>query len=576
MRGVSGGPRKCRTRQDVSVWRPPDGMVEHVECFQPELEHVAFLITQVELLMHCHSFPASQCGLFYLLVKWLESDAVVFLSQVSGKSLNVTERLVTSPYTVSSTSNIVSLKALMRETSLEPAQSLTLQQKFAALEAVLHSDTFARADQLKNFLKYVCEMEMAGRGHELTEYLIGIEALGRPASYSPGDDSAVRTRAFALRKKLQEFYEHEQPNAVLRIELLKGSYCPHFVESHPHQNGNSNGTSAEQLAAQLVSSPTEREESPPVEATRLREWKRSWLLPFSAGVVFTALLAGMLYWWKVKPVSNAATRNPAPILAEAWGPLLTPNADVLLCVANPTSFSVHPGAISPTTITTPFNFPGALPMPQQLYTLYSKHYPDVAPPSLTITRNATYWGDVLGALTALKILSAVGISPQIFPEIAITMPMLRRRNVILFGAPDYSSAVARFQENCPLRVNYLDAIVGPATPATPAVSYALKLGQQQRLMQVFGLITVLPGESLANQQTRILIFSGVNSAGTQAAAEFFSSPERLFELKTELKKAGYDTFPAAYQVVVRADTDDSILRNFHYEAFRPIPASAGR
>ena len=154
------------------------------------------------------------------------------------------------------------------------------------------------------------------------------------------------------------------------------------------------------------------------------------------------------------------------------------------------------------------------------------------------------------------------------------MPMLRRRNVILFGAPDYSSAVARFQENCPLRVNYLDAIVSPATPATPAARYALTLGQQQRLTQVYGLITVLPGESSGNQQNRIMIFSGVNSAGAQAAAEFFSSPEQLLELKKELKKAGHDTFPPAYQVVVRAETDDSILRNFRYETYRIIPPSA--
>jgi hypothetical protein len=467
----------------------------------------------------------------------------------------------------------------MRETSLETNQSLTNEQKCAALGAVLHSDTFARADQLKNFLKYVCEMEMAGRGHELTEYLIGIEALGRPASYSPGDDSAVRTRAFALRKKLQEFYEHEQPDAALRIELLKGSYCPHFVESQPHQKANGNGTSAEPLATQLVTSPTANEELLLAETTSQREWKGwkgSWLLPFSAGVVLTALLGGGLYWWLgAKSVSNAATHNPVPILAEAWGPLLAPNADVLLCVANPTSFSVHPSALSPTTLTTPFNYPGALPMPQQLYTFYSKYYPDVANPSLTITRNATYWGDVLGALTALKILNTTGVSPQIFPEIAITMPMLRRRNVILFGAPDYSSAVARFQEKCPLRVNYLDAIVGPASGQTPAVSYALKLGQQQRLTQVFGLITVLPGESSPNHQNRILIFSGVNSAGAQAASEFFSSPEHLLELKTELKKAGHDTFPPAYQVVVRAETDDSIMLNFRYETYRVISTPAG-
>jgi hypothetical protein len=465
----------------------------------------------------------------------------------------------------------------MRETLHETSQSLTSEQKRAALEAALHSQTFARADQLKSFLKYVCEMEMAGRGHELTEYLIGIEALGRPSNYSPGDDSAVRTRAFALRKKLQEFYEHEQPDAPLRIELLKGSYCPHFVESQPRQKANGEGAPAERLAQQLVPSPTAHEELVPANTTSRREWKRSWLLPFGAGIVFTALLAGMLFWrLGAKPVSNATSHNPAPILAEAWGPMLAPGADVLLCVANPTSFSVHPSAFSPATTTPPFNYPGAVPMPRQLYELYNTRPPAPANPTLTITRNGAYWGDVLGALTAFKILNAAGVSPQIVPEIVITMPMLRRRNVILFGAPDYSSAVARYQENCPLRVNFLDAIAGPATPTTPAARYALKLGRQQRLTQVFGLITALPGESSGDRQNRILIFSGVNSAGAQAAAEFFSSPERLLALKKELKKAGHDTFPPAYQVVVRVETEDSILLNFHYETYRIIPPSASQ
>jgi hypothetical protein len=441
----------------------------------------------------------------------------------------------------------------MREMSLETSRSPTNEQKHAALEAVLHSQTFARADQLKCFLKYVCEMEMAGHGHELTEYLIGTEALGRPASYSPGDDSAVRTRAFALRKKLQELYEHEQPDAALRIELLKGSYCPHFVENQP-------------LAPQLLSSPAAQEEE-------WKGWKRSQLLAFSAGVVVTALLAGMLYWgMRAKAVSNNVSHSPAPIMTEAWGPLLASNADVLLCVANPPAFSVLPGPFSSPPPEAPLT--GERPLPRQLYDLYATRYPATANLSLTVTTNATYWGDVLGALTASKTLNAAGVSPQMFPEMVTTMPTLRRRNVILLGAPAYSPAVARLLEKSPLQVNYLDAIVGPATEQSPAARYALKRDQRQRLTQVFGLITVLPGESSANQQTRILIFSGVNSAGAQAAAEFFSSPEHLLELKKELNKAGHDTFPPAYQVVVRADTDDSILLKFYYETFRIIPPSA--
>lgn len=461
----------------------------------------------------------------------------------------------------------------MRDTPLKISQSLTSEQKRSVLETILHSQTFSRADQLKCFLKYVCEMEMAGRGQELTEYLIGIEALGRPANYSPGDDSAVRTRAFALRKKLQEFYEHEQPSAALRIELPKGSYCPHFVEGQPHQKANDAGPSADQPAPQLVHLPTAHGELLPTERTGLREWKRSWLLPFTAGVAVTALLAGTLYWgMRARPVSNDVSHGPMPIMTEAWGPLLAPNADVLLCVANPPAFSVLPGPFSPPPPEAPLT--GERPLPQDLYELYATRYPAKANLSLTVTTNAAYWGDVLGALTAFKALNAAGVSPQMFPEMVTTMPTLRRRNVILVGAPAYSPAVGRFLEKCPLHVNYLDAIVGPATEQSPAARYALKRDPRQRLTQVFGLITVLPGESSANQQTRILIFSGVNSAGAEAAAEFFSSPEHLLELKNELKKAGHDTFPPAYQVVVRAETDDSILLNFRYETCRTIPPSA--
>jgi hypothetical protein len=463
----------------------------------------------------------------------------------------------------------------MSGTALETGQSLTSEQKRAALESVLHSQTFARTDQLKCFLKYVCEMEMAGRGHELTEYLIGIEALGRPASYSPGDDSAVRTRAFALRKKLQEFYEHEQPDAALRVELLKGSYCPHFIGSQPDQKANGDGALPEPPAPQLVPSPAAHKELLATETTGQGERKRGWLLSFGAGVMAAALLAGGMYWGLgARPISNTVSHSPAPILAEAWGPLLQPNADVVLCVANPPSFSVRRGSSLPATSSTPLTDPDERPMPPQLYELYARRYAATTNLNLAITTNATYWGDVLGALTAFKTLNAAGVSPQMFPEMVTTMPTLRRRNVILFGAPAYSPAVTRLLEKCPLHVKYLDAIVGTATEQSAAARYALERDQQQHLAVVFGLITVLPGESAGDHQDRVLIFSGVNSAGAQAAAEFFSSPEHLLELKNELKKAGHDTFPPAYQVVVRAETDDSMLLSFRYETYRIIPPSA--
>jgi len=104
-------------------------------------------------------------------------------------------------------------------------------EKRAALDDVLRSRIFERSAQLQSFLRYVCEKEIAGRAGELSEHLIGVEALGRPAGYSPAEDSVVRRRAIDLRDKLQEVYESELVGAAVRIELPKGRYVPRFVRA---------------------------------------------------------------------------------------------------------------------------------------------------------------------------------------------------------------------------------------------------------------------------------------------------------------------------------------------------------
>ena len=469
----------------------------------------------------------------------------------------------------------------MDETSSYRADSVTAEQKQAALEAVLRSDTFARADRLKSFLKYVCEMEIAGHGHELSEYLIGVEALGRPSQYSPGDDSAVRNRAFALRKKLQEFYERENPDAPIRIELHKGSYCPRFVEGAALEKSNANGASTTQAPSpassqafgSLVPALLPEAVPAPREAAIGDEKKRS-LLSFLAGVVVTAIVAGAIYLM-IGARHGAGSAQPGihTILAEAWGPILSPNAEVLICVANPPSFSVH-SAATPLPASTPsFNDPGGRPLPRELHDWYRQRYP--APEDrnhfLTITTNATYWGDSIGAMTALRLLTSAGVTPQMFPEKVVAVPTLRRRNVVLFGAPEYSPAVAHFLEKCPLTVKYLASIIGRGPGQNPTAVYSSKRDAQNRLTHVYGLITVLPTDNSTDRPRRTVIFSGVNSAGAQAAAEFFTSPENLTELRKRLNGEGHNHFPTAYQVVVGAETDDNILLNFKYETHRLLP-----
>src|SRR5437764_7476554 len=109
----------------------------------------------------------------------------------------------------------------------------TPEQARLAVDELLASETFGRSEQLRSFLRYVCERTLTGHGKEINEYSVAVEALGKPADFAAGEDSSVRRSAYELRQKLQKYYELERPDAAVRIELPKGSYSPRFVEVSP-------------------------------------------------------------------------------------------------------------------------------------------------------------------------------------------------------------------------------------------------------------------------------------------------------------------------------------------------------
>jgi TolB-like protein/Tfp pilus assembly protein PilF len=104
----------------------------------------------------------------------------------------------------------------------------------AELERLLRGP-LASSPQLARFLEYVVLETLAGRGDRLKEYSVAVQALGRPASFDPSDDAAVRVAARQLRFKLAAYYA--TPTAIshggVQIELPKGTYVPQFHRIEP-------------------------------------------------------------------------------------------------------------------------------------------------------------------------------------------------------------------------------------------------------------------------------------------------------------------------------------------------------
>jgi hypothetical protein len=431
--------------------------------------------------------------------------------------------------------------------------------KRRALQEVLGSSTFERAELLKRFLRYVCEMEFAGRLDEINEYNIGTEALGRPATYSPGEDSSVRSRAHAVREKLGAFYEAEGARAQVRIEFHKGSYIPHFVPrpfEEPRANAGDEAPGPAPLALPDNSTP-----APSIARNRLAG--------FVAGAVTTALvvlLASALF------PRVSADHSAAPILKEFWGPLIQPGSDVILSMATAPSMLLHSykdEALPPTPRIIPAPDEGAkwyegLHMQDGGGRLYSQ-----------TTMNTLLFGDSLAAAAAVRVLTGAGKAVQILPEYSVHILALRGRDVLAIGSPNYSPIAARILRDCPFSVRYDPVtrleVVSTVSGPEPQNRYIAERDQATLgLKLAYGLITVLPSPGLNDESHRTVLFSGISSAGTEAAVEFFSSAASLRSLKSRMHIAAGGRLPSSYQVVVRCAVVNTLALDWAYETHRII------
>ncbi len=183
-------------------------------------------------------------------------------------------------------------------------------EKREALDAVLASATFARSAQLKAFLRYICEQEMAGHSESLTEYQIAVAVLGRRKDFSLSDDSSVRNRAYELRQRIDRYYAQEHPSAAIRIAIPRGGYIPYYARYQPP---------VEDIAITVPQPPPAL--PTPLQGSRSFGWKTL------AAIGILCVAAGALS----DRLLNQS--HPAAVVREAWGPLAEPGDNLLICIA---------------------------------------------------------------------------------------------------------------------------------------------------------------------------------------------------------------------------------------------------
>jgi hypothetical protein len=120
----------------------------------------------------------------------------------------------------------------------------------AALAHLLASPSFGKSAQLSNFLRFVVEETLAGRGSRIKAYTIATAALGRDEAFDPQTDPIVRVEAARLRRALRSYYANGGADDAIMIELPTGTYAPVFRPQH--QQRRSAATWLRETAGELI------------------------------------------------------------------------------------------------------------------------------------------------------------------------------------------------------------------------------------------------------------------------------------------------------------------------------------
>jgi hypothetical protein len=167
-------------------------------------------------------------------------------------------------------------------------------------------------------LSYLAEKSISGEADDLKEYVVGVDAFGKPPSYDPRQESVVRTQVARLRQKLADYYNTEGANDPILVDLPKGGFKMNFEERPPAP------------------------EARPAERTPVGWHLREKVL--AAALVFA--VAGAVFF--IVRSIGAKRSNPesavlAPELQELWGPILSSNRPLVVCVATPSAGSSAAG-----------------------------------------------------------------------------------------------------------------------------------------------------------------------------------------------------------------------------------------
>ena len=182
---------------------------------------------------------------------------------------------------------------------------LELEATHTQIQRIVQSKAFRTSEVHRNLLVYLAEKSLEGAADGLKEYTVGLDVFGKPVSFDPRQESAVRMHVGRLRQKLAEYYRTEGAGDPVIVDLPKGGFKMTF-------------------------------EPRPIQVARPQDFRlmRRSVLLLTVSLAVAILLASFLGFRLGRIQHSAVEPAPwTPELQQLWGPMISSDRPLMLCLA---------------------------------------------------------------------------------------------------------------------------------------------------------------------------------------------------------------------------------------------------
>lgn len=431
------------------------------------------------------------------------------------------------------------------------------------LRRIVASRHFRTSRRGKEFLQYVVDQKISGKGDLLKERLIGVQIFGRKPDYATGEDPVVRVQAGDVRRRLESYHADPDVQPEVLIQIPVGSYAPVFLARknvHPHETWTGLEASSQRPGVEAPEAAYSSSEEPGEANTRdLSELglraasvvpvlepdthhhessspdSKRWLVAI-AGFACIALLIyiAMAY----------VRRSPDWTLKAFWAPASLSTKPVLICLPRPIVYRPSEKLYDKYAETHPDTFVTREARRDQILPLAPTdtiQWSDMTP----VRNSGPGIGAVVAAVNISKLLAEQGIRFELrFGEEA-TYADMRDSPVVIVGAINTDWATQLTSES---------HFVFDETRAAPNIhetAGAKRLWQMEstngNITRDYGLVT----RQLSGRAGQFLVqVAGISHFGTEAASEFLANKKEFTEA---LRAKSINLKEKNFQIVVSTD-----------------------